>query len=68
MEDQFTHQDEKGNGKQSERGNGRKDPCDYRNQAWYSPKEEIGSNNIHNEKGKGNGKIGEKHEYHATKE
>ena len=68
MEDQFTHKDEKGYREQSECGNGRKDPCHYRNQAWYSPQEKIGGNNIDNKKGKGNGQVGEKHEDHASKE
>jgi hypothetical protein len=68
MEYQFTHQDEKRDGKQSERGNGRKDPCHYRNKAWYPSKEEIGRNHIDNEKGKGNGQVGEKQEDHTSKE
>src|SRR3990172_209682 len=68
MEDQFTHKDKKGYGKQSERGNGRKDPCHYRNKAWYPPQEEIGSNHIDNEKCKGNGQVGEKQEDHTPKE
>src|SRR5512137_1326732 len=68
MEDQFTHQDEKGYREQSERGNGRKDPCHYRNKAWYPPQEEVRRNHINNEKGKGNGKVGEKQEDHTPKE
>src|SRR4030042_5380562 len=68
MEDQFTHKNEKGYREQSKRGNGRKDPCHHRNKAWYSPQEKIGGNNIDNEKGEGNGQVGEKHEDHASKE
>src|SRR4030042_5305436 len=68
MEDQFTHEDEKGYGEQSERSNGRKDPCHYRNKAWYPPQEEIRRNHIDNEKGKRNGQVGEEQEHHTPKE
>jgi hypothetical protein len=68
MEYQLTHEDEKGYGEQRECGNGRKDPCHHRNQAWYTPQEEIGSYDIDNEKGEGNGQVGKKHEDHASKE
>ena len=68
MEYQFTHQDEKGYGEQSESRNRSENSCYYRNQARYSPQEEIGGNHIDNKKGKGNGQVGEKQEDHATKE
>ena len=68
MEDQFTHKDEKGYREQSEGRNGSKDPCHYRNQAWYPPQEEIGRNHVDNEKGKGNGQVGKKQEHHTAEE
>jgi hypothetical protein len=68
MEDQFAHKDEKGDREQSERSNGRKDSCHYRNKAWDPSKEEIGRNHIDNKKCKGNGQVGEKQEHHPPEE
>jgi hypothetical protein len=68
MEYQFTHQDEKGDREQSESGNGSKNSCHHRNEAWYSSQEEVGSNHINNEKGKGNGQVGKEEEDHPAKE
>jgi len=68
MEYQFTHKDKKGYGEQSEGRNGSESACHYPNEAWYPPQEEIGRNHIDNEKGKGNGQVGEKQEHHTPKE
>ena len=68
MEDQFTHQDEKGYGEQREGRNGGKSSCDDPNKPCDSSQEEIGRNHIDNEKGKGNGQVGEKQENHAPEE
>ena len=55
MEDQFTHQDEKGHGEQGEGRNGGEDPGHDPDKTWYSPEEEVGRNHIDDKKGKGNG-------------
>jgi hypothetical protein len=68
MEYQLTHKDEKGYGEQCESRNGSKNSRHYRNKAWYPSQEEIGGNYIDNEKGKGNGQVGEKQKHHTPKE
>src|SRR4030042_1542631 len=68
MEYQFTHKDKKRYGEQSESGNRSENSCHYRNKAWYPPQEEIRRNHIDNEKGKGNGQVGEEQEHHTPKE
>src|SRR4030042_1952710 len=68
MEYQFTHKYEKGHREQSEGRDGSENSCHYRNKAWYPPQEEISCNHIDNEKGKGNGQVGEEQEHHTPKE
>jgi hypothetical protein len=68
MEYQFSHKDEKGYGEKSEGSNGSKNSCYCPDKAWYSPEEEIRGNYIYNEKGKGDGQVGEKQEHHTPKE
>jgi hypothetical protein len=68
MKYQFTHQDEKGDGEQSEGRNRSESSGDCADQTWYPPQEKIGRNHIHNEKGKGNGQVGEKQEHHPPEE
>jgi hypothetical protein len=68
MEYQFTHKYEKGHREQSEGCDGSENSCHYRNKAWYPPQEEISRNHIDNEKGKGNGQVGEEQEHHTPKE
>jgi len=67
MEDQFTHQDKEGNREQREGRNGSENSCDYPDEAWYPPQEEIGGNHIDDEKGKGDGYSREQQEDHAAK-
>ena len=67
MEYQFAHEDEKGHGEQGEGCNGGEGSCHYPDKAGYPAQEEIGGNHIDNEKGKGNGQVGEQQEDHATK-
>src|SRR5512139_4124726 len=67
MEYQCPHKNEKGDGEESKGRNGSERPCNDPNKAGYPPQEEIGCNHIDNEKGKGNGQVGEKQEYHPPK-
>src|SRR4030065_871688 len=68
MEYQFTHEDEKRDREQSEGRDGGKGSCDDPNKPCDPSQEEIGRNHVDNEKGKGNGQIGEKQEDHAPEE
>jgi hypothetical protein len=68
MEYQFTHKYKKRYGEQGKGCNGRESSCYYPDKAWYPPEEEIGRNHIDNEKGKGNGQVGEKQEDHTPEE
>ena len=58
MEYQFTHQDEKGHGEQSEGRNRREGSCHHADQAWDPSQEEISCHHIDNKKGKGNRQVG----------
>ena len=68
MEDQLSHQDEKGYREECKSCNGRESACHHPDQAWQSSQEKIGGDHIDNKKGEGNRQVGEKQEDHASKE